>query len=71
MGVEAHNERKKDGHKMYGRSQKCIQNDGSWINGRFAKEKKKGYRDWMVEVSNENCECWKNNKFDQRDKGWV
>ena len=27
MGVEAHNERKKDGHKMYGRSQKWIQND--------------------------------------------
>ena len=39
MGVEAHNERKKDGHKMYGRSEKCIQKDGSWINGRFAKKK--------------------------------
>ena len=33
MGVEVHNERKKDGHKMYGRSGKCIQNDGSCING--------------------------------------
>ena len=24
MGVEVHNERKKDRHKMYGRSGKCI-----------------------------------------------
>ena len=29
MGVEVYNERKKDGHKMYIRSEKCIQNDGS------------------------------------------
>ena len=42
MGVEVYNERKKDGHKMYGRSEKCIQKDGSWINGRFAKKKKRG-----------------------------
>ena len=41
-GVEIYNERKKDGHKMYGRSEKCIQKDGSWINGRFAKKKKRG-----------------------------
>ena len=42
MGVEVYNERKKDGYRMYGRSGKCIQNDGSWINDWFAKKKKGG-----------------------------
>ena len=46
-------------------------NDESWLKGRSAREKKKGFRDWMVEVSNENCESWINNRFDQREKGWV
>ena len=32
---------------------------------------KKGFKDWLVEVSNENCECWINARFDQRNKRWV
>ena len=34
-------------------------------------KKKKGCKEWMVEVSDNDCGYWTNCRFDQREKRWV
>ena len=34
-------------------------------------KKKKGCKEWMVEVSDNDCGYWTNGRFDQREKIWV
>ena len=34
-------------------------------------KKKKGCKEWMVEVSDNDCGYWTNGRFDQREKRWV